>query len=466
MADATPEQMAILDAIDASGNIQINALAGTGKTSTLEMIQEWVGGPILCLAFNKSIAKEMEDRFESTTTVRTINGLGHRIWANACTGKVVLNKRKSAEILREEIKKLGKEDREEAWEVFWEMVATVGLAKSLGYVPEGRNSKRLIGPEFWERVDGKPTALFRSLVDNTLLISIKLSYSGNIDHDDQVYMPALFGGAFPNFPLVLVDEAQDLSPINHEMLRKLRRSRLASVGDPFQSIYQFRGACQDGMAKLARTFSMKELPLSVSWRCPSEIVKNARWRAPDLKWAKVGGHVETLAQLTLDGIPNSCAIICRNNAPLFRLAILLLSHGRSVRVAGSDIGPKLAAIMRRFGDNNLPRSSVLRAIDDWTARKIESGSSTAKDLAECMRLFANRGTDLGQAIAGAEDILRQEGSITLTTGHKAKGLEWDIVYHLDPWLIGQGEQEWNLRYVIQTRAKEAYYEIRSEAITT
>jgi len=54
--------------------------------------------------------------------------------------------------------------------------------------------------------------------------------------------------------------------------------------------------------------------------------------------------------------------------------------------------------------------------------------------------------------------------VTLASMHAAKGLEWDRVYHLDPWLIGQSEQEQNLRYVIQTRAKKAYYEIDSRDI--
>jgi superfamily I DNA/RNA helicase len=43
----------------------------------------------------------------------------------------------------------------------------------------------------------------------------------------------------------------------------------------------------------------------------------------------------------------------------------------------------------------------------------------------------------------------------MLTGHKAKGLEWDDVFVLDKELIGVGEsqQERNLLYVMQTRAK-------------
>jgi superfamily I DNA/RNA helicase len=81
-----------------------------------------------------------------------------------------------------------------------------------------------------------------------------------------------------------------------------------------------------------------------------------------------------------------------------------------------------------------------------------------------MRVFAGFGDHLGQAISYAEHLFKQIGTITLLTGHKAKGLEWHTVYHLDSWLLGETEQELNLRYVILTRAMNSYYEIDSREI--
>lgn len=468
MLEPTPEQQAILEAVsETTANLQINAYAGTGKTATLELIQATGKVTTLCLAFNKAVKEEMEKRFGPQTTVKTLNGLGHTVWAHTCAGRVSLNAKKCADLLREEIKRLSKDEREAAWEGYWEILGAIALAKSLGYVPTGKfvGAKRLCTwDELCGALEAKPTALEQALIDRVLLLSIQTAYAGHIDFNDQVYMPALFGGAFPKFPMVLVDEAQDLSPVNHQMLHKLRGSRIISVGDPFQSIYQFRGACQGGMGKLSAAFSMTELPLSVSWRCPSEIVKNARWRVPEFKWNRAGGSVSKLTNLSPGDFVEGAAIICRNNAPLFRLAFNLISAGRSVSMAGSDIGPRLVGIMRRFGDDDMPRARVLGAIQAWADAKIEAGSKTANDLAACMRIFAERAKDLGQALAFANDILKRKGSIHLTTGHKAKGLEWDTVYHLDPWLIGDSEQELNLRYVIQTRAKEQYFEINSKEI--
>ena len=302
------------------------------------------------------------------------------------------------------------------------------------------------------------------MVDELLTASIKTAYAGNIDYNDQIYMPALFGGTFPQFPLVLVDEAQDLSPVNHRMLHKLVKNRTIAVGDPWQSIYGFRGAQQNGMHHLMKKFSMSRCDLSVSFRCPQAIVENARWRVPHFKWHREGGSVENLTTLSPMAIPDSAVILCRNNAPLFRVGFHLLEAGRSVSIAGSDIGPKVLGTMKKLGDAEIPKSETLDLIEHWRERRLEAKSKGAGDIADCMRIFASYGNTLGQAISYAEHLFAQQGTIRLFTGHKAKGLEFPIVYHLDPWLIGDDEQELNLRYVIQTRASENYYEINSKDI--
>ena len=137
------------------------------------------------------------------------------------------------------------------------------------------------------------------------------------------------------------------------------------------------------------------------------------------------------AVLTLDQLPDGAAILCRNNAPLFAVAVRLLSMGRSVSVAGSDIGPKLVGLLRKLGPTDLSRPSTKAAIDDWRDEKVAKGSTTAEDMAACMHVFADIGETLGQAISYAEHILAQKGTLRLMTGHKAKGLEFPIVYHLD-----------------------------------
>lgn len=479
----TPEQEAILgSAVSTKDNIMIRALAGCGKTTTLRMIERTIPSkPILFLAFNKRIVSEIEykshtspdsdRRMSSTTTVRTFNSLGHRIWAQTQKSKnLSLNAKKVPDILRgiiaDEIKK--KEQRDAIWEVFWDVVAGVGLAKALGYIPSGKfeDTERLCtAQDFHSALDESPDDLTADLIDLVLFRSIQAAFNGTIDFNDQVYMPALFGGTFPQFPVVMVDEYQDLNPVNHAILNRLVRGRLVGVGDPWQNIYGFRGASPAGMSEAEATFSMTPLDLSVSFRCPQAIVENARWHVPHFKWIKEGGHVETLTDGSSYHIPNDgCVILCRNNAPLFRMALLLLQSGRSVTVVGSDIGPKLIAILRRLGPEELSRSQTLAAIEEYREEKLSRGSLTANDLADCMKVFASHGDSLGQAIRYAEHVLKQEGSIKLMTGHKAKGLEFPHVYHLDRWLCRDTPQDNNLAYVIDTRAMETLTYIDSRAI--
>jgi|HubBroStandDraft_3_1064219.scaffolds.fasta_scaffold00002_65 DNA helicase-2/ATP-dependent DNA helicase PcrA len=464
----TEEQSHILSLVTlTTSNLIINALAGSGKTTTLEMIQDALAPPVLCLAFNKRIADVMVKRFKTTTTVRTFNGLGHRIWSATCAGRLSLDPRKVPDLLREVIRGLVKSEQGEAREVFWDVIAAVGLAKSLGYVPEGKypNAKRLIEADsFYAHLTEDIGEIGPYLVEATLTASIKSAYAGLIDYNDQVYMPALFGGTYPKFPTILVDEAQDLSPVNHQMLSHLSKSRLIAVGDENQSIYRFRGATTNGMSKLRERFKMDTAELTVSFRCPEAIVKAVHWRCPQMKWIKGGGRVAALRNPTLNSFTDGSVIICRNNAPLFALALRLLAAGRSVSVAGSDVGPRVIGIMRRLGPDNLTRQGLYEDIEAWKAEKLSKGSNTAEDIAGCMRVFADHGATLGQAVAFAEHLFRQQGSIQLLTGHKAKGLEWPVVYHLDPFLLRPDEQDLNLRYVITTRAMETYYEINTADI--
>lgn len=481
---ATAEQETILHvARTTSNNLLINALAGAAKTTTLEFLCKYLPSePILCLAFNKRIADELTKRLPSGTSCRTMNSVGHRVWGTAVGRRLNLNTRKSYGILSEACNLLKGSDRDEAYETIAETLKILGFAKRSGYIPDGKfpGVRRLIETEaFYAAVEDfleePPTGLQFALVEDCLSASIQQAYTGTIDFDDQIYMPTLFGGAFPRFPHVMVDEVQDLSEINFEMLYKLVTGRITAVGDENQTIYAFRGAKRNGMRALAEHYSCTILPLSVSFRCPEAIVRGVHWRVPSMKWIKEGGHVERLRTLACTDIPDGSAILCRNNAPLFRLAFLLLGAGRGVHLVGSDLGPGLVKILKKLGPPTLTKEQTLDAIDTWEREKLEKSKAKAAitDKAECLRVFASFGETLGGAIAYCEHLFAGQGPIQLLTGHKSKGLEWDTVYHLDPWRIPSPfavgdqeaeEQEKNLRYVISTRAKQALYEIDLDRI--
>src|SRR5882762_11751159 len=96
----TPEQSHILTRARTGGNLMINALAGCGKTATLEAIQHVVREkPALFLVFNRKNADEAREKMLSTTKVKTFNGIGHDCWF--ATGRTAnLNPKKVQDIYR------------------------------------------------------------------------------------------------------------------------------------------------------------------------------------------------------------------------------------------------------------------------------------------------------------------------------------------------------------------------------
>ena len=69
-------------------------------------------------------------------------------------------------------------------------------------------------------------------------------------------------------------------------------------------------------------------------------------RYPD--WAEMG-TVSSLSSWDITDLPASdTAIICRNNAPLFSMAIRLLRDGRYPELVGNDLGKSLIKQLKKL----------------------------------------------------------------------------------------------------------------------
>ena len=487
----TEEQNLCIEAAKTSESLLINALAGAAKTSTLcLMAQKLPLVPTLCCAFNKRIATEMEARMPSHIQCSTMNSIGHRAWGQKVGKKLFLDPDKSYRILTETSEKLTLSERRNLiGDSFGDILRALRLCKSAGYVPNSMSafgeslcSQESLVESFARQLDLDSSGDLFGFLDKCLEVSISEAFSGKIDFDDQVYMSTLFEGSFVKFPIIMIDESQDLSPLNHKTIERMFSERVIAVGDPNQAIYAFRGASHSSMAELKDHFQMRELTLSCSFRCPQSVVENARWRVPHMlfpDWA-ILGEVGNIAPWNESNIPEGAAVICRNNAPIFRTAIRLIKAGRSVKILGNDIGAGLVKQLKKFGPETLSQNELLQEIDKWKEAQLEKSHKARQnaihDKTDCFRVFALAGATLGESISYAQTIFSASGKIELMTGHKAKGGEWDTVFHLDSFLLpskfalraaesgdeSQLIQENNLRYVVDTRSKNSLYYINSE----
>lgn len=515
MFDPTPEQSAIVaEARDTSNNIIVTAYAGCSKTTTLELIAAALPvQPALALAFNVKIKKELEKRFPNHFTIMTLNGLGHRAWGAVTRKRLVVDDRKLGRLTSALLKEQSLEDEAGLWDSVRQLTAEAMLA---GLVPSEFPHYRGLcrdHPDTWfdladnAFLDTNDRTL--ALAHEVLVRSVRESFDGTISYDDQIYMSALFGGQFPRFPLVLVDEAQDLSVLNHLMVRKTAAGRLIVVGDPKQSIYAFRGADHESMDKLrALRDAWTELPLTVTFRCPQRVVARQQEHAPGFTAFRANkpGEVidarffqwgiesdgngglrvawETPADTGDTGprqtrlLPPHNAVLCRNTAPLLKLAFQLIRQRITPAVLGRDIGKGLITLAKKILPDEGGTEALIGNIGLWRdtetanarAAGHESKISGIEDRAESLLAVIDAGgvSDKRGLIQALEDLFAADrGAVTLSTIHRAKGLEWDFVLHLDPWRIpskyakraaADGDyrqliQEDNLRYVCETRTK-------------
>lgn len=507
----TDEQLAVVEAGKGRQSLMITAYAGCAKTTTLELVGKVIKAPALALAFNVSIKKELERRFEPNFQVKTLNGLGYGALMRALPGTSFQppDGRKLGKLITHVARDQKIDLLSEQWETTRDLVSQ---AMAQGLVPrdEGRplvSDNEATWNSLMDSCDILPEdrQFFYSLAYQVLEANNRLAREGIISFDDQVYFSVCVAGQFPKFPVMVVDEAQDLSPLNHAMLELAKRDdgRLIVVGDPKQAIYAFRGADSRSMAKL-RLLKPPEvwidLPLTLTFRCPKIIVERQQAHAPGFRAAESNapGRVLQIGTLNLmDGKREwgwkdvfaasggkRVAVLCRNNAPLIGLAFKLLRNRVSVQMAGRDIGKGLIAISKKiFPEDFTGRDEMKGMLDEWQQSEVSAAqvmdkpevADAANDKAESLRAVMSFAEveDAATLRATLKSLFdREDGQVFLSTIHRAKGLEWDAVLHLDPWRVpskwareaaeagnpGSLEQEHNLKYVCETRTRELLME--------
>ena len=498
----TEEQQRIISAASAkTGSALVQAGAGCAKTSTGKTAMQRIKVPGLALAFNRKIADDLAKAMPRSFDARSFNALGHRAWAGALKTQPKLDDRKLGRIITQLAKGYKIELDSSQWSGAKRMVS---LAQAAGLVPESdRDGDQSLVPDSrdqWEELGFQAglslddCKMLWELGRSALVENIKMARAGVISFDDQIYCSSMLGGKFPKYPVIFVDEAQDLSPLNIKMLGQCmaQHARVFAVGDENQAIYAWRGASgtsmQDVRGLPAQNWS--DYPLMTTFRCPKEVVKRQLWHVPEFRawdespdglvveWDE-GWSWSQLQELIPQGA-KEIAVICRNNAPIMSLALKLLRQGIGCFMLGRALGKGLIALAKKIiASDDTPRDKCRGLIETWMVN--EQSLAMANDREDRCETISDQGEALLAVLEGAEcddarglqSVLfrvfaRESGQVCLSTIHRAKGLEWPLVMVLDSWRIpGKWakkaakagntvplQQEWNLKYVAETRAQQ------------
>jgi superfamily I DNA/RNA helicase len=278
-----------------------------------------------------------------------------------------------------------------------------------------------------------------------------------------------------DFACVVVDEAQDVSPIRLAILTLLS-NRVVAVGDRRQAIYKFAGALSDALDVIQARFDAVCCPLSVTWRCSEAVVDQAeRILGEKFLFARAGapkGQVAVIGSVLNADLDQRSMVLCRTNKPLVMLAVTLLKQRIPFRML-SDFPEKLVKKFKKLlvhfdgGMASLKREVFMHYEEILSKVKNPNVQARYEDERDTLLALASDSGSPQEVLEKLQDIVNSKSGVLLTTGHKAKGLEAESVYIIEtdlipaPWVdsnsVEDMQQERNLHYVMATRAKTSLY---------
>ena len=483
-----------------NGNIQIEAVAGSGKTTILVD----AGGRIpvnargLVVTFNKETVDNFNGKFPKNCDCSTLHALGFRALKEAGFNYKV-NSIKCKNILKY---KCLDYDRKRGWgtsedkDFFYEWWKT--LIKIVSFL-KSECAREVTGTKVKELADyhcldlPEDVDVFVGLVSEVYEISERQDRV--IDFDDMILYPLIMNLKFPKYDYIFVDEAQDLNKAQRMLIDRLRGSvgiehsvinpykkgcgQVVIVGDSAQSVYGFRGASPDSMKEFAREFEVEKLPLNICYRCSKAVVTEAKKIVSQIEAREDApkGVVESITKVTFyEQVNAGDFVLCRVNAPLVEVFLKLLEMEIPVKMAKSDAG--LVVGLCDYVDKIKIKDNIdRRMIHEWaleTDVKLEEekkfyAKSYHWELINILNTFTGKYStpaELKQKINFVFGPKNSKENVILSTIHRVKGLEANRVFIIRPALMPHPaakldwelKQEDNLRYVAITRAKnELYY---------
>jgi len=467
----TAEQLEILNAFPKHHVIKINAVAGSGKTSTLRMTAEANPLPSLYVCFNKQNAMEASEKFPSHVTCRTMHSLAyaafgrqmqHKLSSAFTHGEAYVNKGRS----NTEIAKLyGIPDLRTSEDTVVTCRATAGIVKlTVGrwqnsafseiqehHVPSYKLKE--LAKSHPELDIDKYTNIVLNFAKKLWADRIDLNSPVQAEHDTYLKLWQLSSPKL-DFDVIYVDEAQDTNPVCLDILRK-QSAKMVYVGDTYQSIYAFRQA-----VNAMEEIEAPTLVLSKSFRYGAAIAELATMVIRGAITVKGFEQIESTVGYNKS---SKYTEIFRTNSGLLGRAVTLISQGVKVsanidtRKFENQLNSALALYEGRLKDI---KDDEIGLYSSWN--ELLEVVEEQPELKRISVIVAEGQTYRYLSAIKLVKLNKDDYDVLLTTGHKSKGMEWENVVISDDFMPKFvlcdendplfNQQEVNLFYVACTRA--------------
>ena len=474
--------------IHQTGNAVIKARAGSGKTATLIAAMKLIPTRKNCLflAFNKSVKDEISKKLANNEncTVKTVHGLGVSIISQNLGKQPEVDDNKYRAYLNKNLSKLSTAQlpphRVYALAEYCDNVIQLLEFARLNLAQSAREINK-IADTYSIPVNYDETNVVMSLMD------WGKNNTDTIDYTDMVWLPnELFMNPKSNkYDWIFNDEAQDYSVAYVKLFIKCfkRGTRFVSCGDEFQSINQFAGASETAFQEMCNYPNTQVFDLPISYRCDVKIIQEANQFVSDIFARPDAGLGLIKHKSSLSEIKDNDMVLCRTNAPLFKIYAKLIKNNTPCYIKGKDDDKNtMLSVIRHFSvgeelGKSLDKDGLFpRLYEDMVNERnrlvengldipgaINSQSVQAKyDRIASLLTIADDCDSVSCLINKIENIYNSDKvGVCLSTIHKAKGLEADNVHILCRSSMPQKsaktpselQQERNLIYVAITRAK-------------
>ena len=465
--NGTEEQKKIWNEMEnGNSHMMVYAGAGTGKTYTIVEGAKLVSGKKGFLAFNKSIATELQKKLPNDCDAMTFHSLGLSA-IRARRRNVRVETKKNYNIIKTV---LGDRYRSGA-----ALNKLIGMLKNSLAEWDDQQAINDIIDEYNIEFDG--TLEQREGILSLPTIKEYCMDISIVDFDDMIWLPVVMNMEIKHYDVVFVDEAQDFNECQRKLILKAcNGGRMIVVGDPKQAIYGFRGADSASMDIFKRELEkssrgVDNYTLSITWRCPLSVVNEARRFFKDYfpRDDAPEGAVNANARFTPVA---GDLVLCRVNAPLVGHCLRLITAGTPAYVLGRDIGYGLQNLVKKVtADTSMGIDTFLPLLDTYVDNLITAYKRADKDKqiqsledkVDCISHLIKNATTVKGVLDNISAVFNSKKgrAVTFSTVHKAKGLEADNVWILKPDVMphpmatseSDRQQERNLCYVAITRAK-------------